>query len=135
MDVIQRIIELMEQHGLTAKQFTKEAGLNASAITEWKKGKSKPSAKSLQKIADYFHVTTDYLLTGKVPKKDPPAADKVAEDDDDIDINDLNFALSGDVHELSDDEVQEIISIAKFVRRERRLRDQKKTSDGEKKDG
>lgn len=135
MDVIQRIINLMKQKGLTAKRLTVEAGLSSSAITEWKKGKSKPSAKSLQKLADYFHVSTDYLLTGKEPKKSSPPVDKTEEDDDDIDINDINFALSGEVHELSEDEIQEIISVAKFVRQQRKLRDKKKSIDGKKKDG
>lgn len=132
MDAIQRIIELMEQHGLTAKQFTKEAGLSGSAVTEWKKGKSKPSAKSLQKIADYFHVSTDYLLTGDEPKKESPPADKAEEDE--VNINDLDFALSGEVHDLSEEEVQEIVNFAKFMRQQRKLRNQKNASDGKKKD-
>ena len=34
-------------------------------MTEWKNGKAKPSANALQKIATYFNVSVDYLLTGK----------------------------------------------------------------------
>ena len=134
MDAVQKIIDLMQQKGITAKRLTSEAGLSSSAITEWKKGKSKPSAKSLQKIADYFHVSTDYLLSGEEPKKISPPADNAEEDD--IDINNLNFALSGEVHDLSEDEIQEIVNFARFMRQQRKLRDQKKKqTDGDKKDG
>lgn len=126
---------LLKSRNLTAYRLSKEAGISQRLIGYWKKGEKKPSAGNLQKLSDYFHVSTDYLLTGKEPKKLSPPVDKTEEDDDDIDINDINFALSGEVHELSEDEIQEIISVAKFVRQQRKLRDKKKSIDEEKKDG
>lgn len=36
-------------------------------IAGWRKGQV-PSANTIKKIADYFDVTTDYLLTGKKPE-------------------------------------------------------------------
>lgn len=124
--------KLCKEHTISPSAVVQAIGLNKSNITYWKRG-SVPSSKNLQKIADYFHVTTDYLLTGEEPQKSPEP--QPGEYDDDININDLNFALSGEVHELSEDEIQEIINVARFVRKQRKLRDQKKTSDGEKKDG
>lgn len=35
-----------------------------------KSGRSTPSTKTLQKIADYFGVTVDYLMTGKNEQKE-----------------------------------------------------------------
>lgn len=32
--------------------------------------KSTPNAENLRKIADFFHVSVDYLMTGKEPKED-----------------------------------------------------------------
>ncbi|MPN11830.1 hypothetical protein SDC9_159138 [bioreactor metagenome] len=34
-------------------------------LSEWKKGSYTPKQDKLQKIADYFGVTVDYLMTGK----------------------------------------------------------------------
>lgn len=42
-----------------------DLGLSNSAISEWKKGKAKPSLEAVVKIARYFGVTTDYLLLGE----------------------------------------------------------------------
>lgn len=97
---------------------------------------SMPGADKLAKIAGFLGVSVDYIISGKQNElKESPAADKAAEDDDDININDLSFALSGDVHELSEDEIQEIVNFAKFMRQQRKLRNQNRTSDGDKKDG
>lgn len=52
----------MSEKKITAKQLTSSVGLSASAITEWKKGKAKPSAAALQKIAAYLDCSVDYLL-------------------------------------------------------------------------
>ena len=52
----------------------------SSAITEWKKGKARPSTDAVIKLARYFGVTTDYLLTGKESTPQSPgdlSADEV----------------------------------------------------------
>jgi transcriptional regulator with XRE-family HTH domain len=55
----------MKENGVNASRLVTDLGLHVSAVTEWKHGKSKPSTEAIVKIADYFSVTTDYLLTGK----------------------------------------------------------------------
>ena len=47
-------------------RVAKELSISSGAVTEWKKGRS-PQSSTLQKIADYFGVTVDYLL-GKEEK-------------------------------------------------------------------
>ena len=62
--MLNRIISLMDENNVSAYKLTKDLTLSNSAITDWKKGKAKPSLEAVQKIADYFNVTVDYLLTG-----------------------------------------------------------------------
>jgi len=38
-------------------------------LSQWKNGRSTPKVDKLQKIADYFGVTIDYLLNGKENSK------------------------------------------------------------------
>lgn len=57
--------QLLQKHGLTAYKVAKEAGVTQTALSNWKTGKSTPTTKTLQKIADYFSVSIDYLMTGK----------------------------------------------------------------------
>lgn len=57
--------QLLQKYGVTPYKVAKEAGVTQTALSNWKVGRSTPSAKTLQKIADYFGVTVDYLMTGK----------------------------------------------------------------------
>lgn len=56
--------KLLEKFDVKAADVSKATGLPSSLFSEWKKGKSNPKADKLQKIADYFGVSLNYLLTG-----------------------------------------------------------------------
>jgi len=60
--MLNRIEEILKEKKLTDKKFLTEANLPLSALSEWRKGKAKPSLDALIKIADYFNVSIDYLL-------------------------------------------------------------------------
>ena len=62
MDTINRILQLVQESGLTAKEYALNAGLGAGNITDWKTGRSKPSIESLQKIAKYANVSINWIL-------------------------------------------------------------------------
>ena len=79
LPVIQKIIELMDSRNLSAHKFETEAGLANASVQAWKNGKSKPSADALTKIADYFHVSVDYLLgRTDVPGFSPSEAESIS---------------------------------------------------------
>lgn len=61
-----RLIELCDREGTTPSRVAKDIGLSNSSATYWKRG-SLPKGETLQKLADYFAVSTDYLLD--LPKK------------------------------------------------------------------
>ena len=58
-------VKLLEKYGVTAYKVSKATGIGGSTFTDWKNGRSVPKQDKLQKIADYFGVTIDYLMTGK----------------------------------------------------------------------
>lgn len=55
---------LLTEKGVKTSQVCKATGIPQSTFSDWKKGKSSPKSEKLQKIADYFDVSIDYL-TGK----------------------------------------------------------------------
>lgn len=60
-----QFIELCEKAGEKPYSVTKSLGIKSTSIVEqWKKG-STPRQPMLEKIAEHFGVTIDYLLTGK----------------------------------------------------------------------
>ena len=62
MTIVDRIFQLKEENHLTSKEVEVGAGLSNSSLSQWKKGKGKPSLENIIKVAAFFHVTTDYLL-------------------------------------------------------------------------
>jgi transcriptional regulator with XRE-family HTH domain len=55
----------MEQNNIKANKLCRDLELSESSITDWKKGKAIPSVKALDKIAKYFNVSLDWLITGE----------------------------------------------------------------------
>lgn len=60
MTTFDRIKELSRKRGKNPKQVAIELGLGENLFYKWKT--SSPTADKLQLVADYFHVSTDYLL-------------------------------------------------------------------------
>lgn len=57
-----------------------ELGINKSNVSNWKNNGYTPRGDALQRIADYFGVTTDYLLTGE--EKAPTPKDERLKDEE-----------------------------------------------------
>ena len=62
--------QLLQKRGITPYRVSKDTGVTQTALSNWKTGKSVPTTKTLQKIADYFGVTIDYLMTGETREED-----------------------------------------------------------------
>lgn len=56
---------LCSEKGVTPYRVCKETGLTTSMISNWKAGRYTPKQDKLKKIADFFGVSVDYLMTGK----------------------------------------------------------------------
>lgn len=63
--------ELCKKRGVTPTRAALEIGLSKSTPTAWKNKGITPQASQLQKIADYFDVSADYLLGN--PQKEKAA--------------------------------------------------------------
>ncbi len=61
-------VKLAQKKGVTAYKVAKETGLSQQVFTNWKSGRSQPSGTTLRKIAEYFGVSVDYIVTGKEPQ-------------------------------------------------------------------
>lgn len=65
--------QLLQKFGVTAYKVSKETGITQSTLSDWKRGRSTPKTGNMKKIADYFGVSVEYLMTGKEePKEKAP---------------------------------------------------------------
>lgn len=62
--------KLCEERGVTSADVSRATGVGQSTLGSWKKRRNLLSAKHAQKIADYFGVSLQYLMTGENPGGD-----------------------------------------------------------------
>ena len=72
--------QLCEKKGVSVTRATVEMGLSRTIGSKWKRTGATPNGETLNRIAEYFDVTTDYLLTGEHPQKEQAAIDVVDDD-------------------------------------------------------
>lgn len=59
---INRLKILIEQSGKMQKDICADIGIPKQKMSNWKMGITEPNYDDLIRLADYFGVTTDYLL-------------------------------------------------------------------------
>ena len=58
----ERLIQLKKERNLLQKDIAKDTGLSLRAYQYYERDQKDPTSTVLQKLADYFDVSTDYLL-------------------------------------------------------------------------
>ena len=59
---LNNLFMLIESQGLSASKVSAETGISTGNISDWKKGRSMPTAQKLDILAEYFNCSVDYLL-------------------------------------------------------------------------
>lgn len=57
-----KISEIRKERGITQKDLAEYLNISPGNLCEWEKGRIEPSIDFLNKIADYFNVSIDYLV-------------------------------------------------------------------------
>ena len=142
--LLERIKLLCKENKISQRKLEKALNLGNGATSKWVK--SSPSIETLNKIADHFHVSVDYLLgnvnepyfyldnkrilreinDGTDTEKAPTEAgammirESAQEYSAEPTKKDLRYALSGEVTDLTDEQLDEIINYAKYVSAKRK---------------
>ncbi len=103
MTLRDRIRELANSKGLSLPNLESELGFGNGTIVKW--DKSSPNTDKLQKVADYFNVSVDYLL-GR--EKSPT--------DEELCGVYLNYAKEAQDAEIDPDDIKLAIETIKRIR-------------------
>ena len=60
-----RLKELRMEKGISQKKLALDILYSQSVVCDWENGVSEPTATAIVKVADYFGVSTDFLLGRK----------------------------------------------------------------------
>lgn len=109
--------QLLKEHNVTTYQVAKATGISTASFTGWKQGKWNFKQDKLQKIADYFGVSIDYLITGEEKKESVPELSSRNERDIERDLKDTLGKLDSQDGlmfdgEALDDDTRELLRIS-----------------------
>ena len=60
-----RLKELRLQRGFSQEELAEQIGIKQNSYSDWENGKCKPNYEKLEKIADFFGVSLDWLFGRK----------------------------------------------------------------------
>ena len=103
-----RFKQLCDERNISVYRACTDIGLNRSAVAKWKNG-GKPNGSTAAKLAEYFGVTTDYLL-GQSEESAPAGNGRAITDEE------IKFALFGGDGEITDAMFDEVKQFAAFIK-------------------
>jgi transcriptional regulator with XRE-family HTH domain len=106
----ERFVSECDLLGVKPNPAAKEMGISSATLTKWSKGVM-PTAKSLNKVAAYFGVTSDYLL-GNTNERTVP----------DEKLEGIDFALSGEIKTMTNNEKQDLLDYILFKKKQKEER-------------
>lgn len=60
-----RLAKLREESGLSKKEISMKLGFTANVFGTYEREERRPTLETLVKMADFFHVSLDYLIRGQ----------------------------------------------------------------------
>lgn len=100
---MERIKDCRKQRRMSQQKLADLLGIARSTVAMWETGASEPDRETILWLAEYFDVSTDYLLGHDTPT--PPPSDE-----------DIKFALFGGGGEITDAMYDEVRRFAQLVR-------------------
>ncbi len=104
MDILDRIKNLCKERNITVKMVEEDLNFPNNTIYQWRK--RVPNTDKLQKLADYFDVSTDYLLGRTDVKRFSDSTETIA--------------AHHDGEEWTKEELEEIERFKQFVKLKRK---------------
>lgn len=99
--------QLRQEKGVLQKDVASYLGVDRTTYVKYERGDSEPNHDILSKLADYFNVSIDRLL-GREESK--PTLDEQ--------LDGVEFALFGEMKDMTDEQKQEILEFVKFKKQQ-----------------
>jgi transcriptional regulator with XRE-family HTH domain len=119
MEYGQRLAELRAEKHLTQEELALKVGITRSALSHYENNRREPDYETIQKFADFFHVTVDYLM-GRSDDPSQASNQQATEFINQLELSDQavldKFALMIDGRELTSEEAMRFIH---FIRAQR----------------
>lgn len=105
MQISDRLRELREIKGVSQENVAEACSISRVALARYESGVRKPVIGIVSKLAEYYDVSTDYLLIGKLPQ---PAVDS---SDDKPEISPARKKLLELLKTIPEDQIEKAYNI------------------------
>lgn len=102
-------VKLCENRNVSRTKACIDCGVSRTAWHKWENGAT-PSGATINKFAEYFGVSVSQLLS---EQKEKPAAESSELDKQ---LEGVEFALWGEVKELTDAQKRDVLKFARFLK-------------------
>lgn len=103
----ERLRDLRNERGISQKELANILFVSQQTVAKWETDRSTPNPEMISKIAQYFNVSSDYLI-GMSDTKSITA--NIPTDDD------IKFALFGGEKGISDEAYEDVKRFAAFIK-------------------
>lgn len=105
-------VDLCKQKGISLSKAAETIGLSRTSVVKWKNG-TVPSGATLNALAQFFDISVDYLL-GNEQKENPSGKAGGSQ----ITFDDFTYALHDETKELTDENKQKLLEMARFFKQQ-----------------
>lgn len=109
MNTYELIKELAAKRKISVAHVERALDLSNGSISKW--GTSKPNSEPLGKVADYFKVSTDYLL-GRTDNPSPPSS---ADEDFPNDLTEEYHVINRSAKAMSHEQQKKLVNLIQVV--------------------
>ena len=104
-----------KNNNITQTQLAEKLYLDRSSISKYESGKQIPETPTLEKLADFFDVSIDYLL-GKTDIRNYDDTSSLDSINKNLNVNNLKtLAAHFDEEEFTEDDLDDIENFIKFI--------------------
>lgn len=122
----ERLKSLRNQKGVTQDEVANALGVSRATVAGYESGKKRePDYETLRKIADYFSVSTDYLL-GRTDDPTPPSDEHLTPEEYDRRVVAALSRSDGYGEPLTKEEIDDILKYIRWTREKHRMKKEKK---------
>lgn len=112
-----RMKELRKENHMTQSALAQKLNVAQNTISNWENESRDIDNESLVKLSEIFNVSTDYILCNTDVREIKISP---SEDEDKITFDDFTYAMNEEAHELTDEEKDKLLELARFFKENRK---------------
>lgn len=117
--IVIRINSLLAKKGITKAEFYEKCALTSASYSQWNTGKTKPRLQTIERIAEFLGVPSEYLLYGDASAASQGAKKALTETSERENNNPVTQEIFEFVRSASVEELAEVVRYIQFLKTKR----------------